>query len=57
MKTLLVVALSPLKEGLNLGLGLDITRQIIELHDGNIIVDMKEKNTCFIILLPNKKPS
>ena len=50
-------AKSTKKEGLNLGLGLDITKQIVELHYGNIIVDMKEKNTCFIIILPNKKPS
>ena len=38
--------------GVGSGLGLFITKKIIEAHQGDFRVDLSQKNTCFVVTLP-----
>ncbi|MEK7691314.1 MAG: HAMP domain-containing sensor histidine kinase, partial [Bdellovibrionota bacterium] len=39
------------------GLGLSVAKGLIEGHQGNLRIDQKSKNTCFIVELPKSLPA
>ncbi len=40
------------KAGKGVGLGLSIAKTMIDLHQGSLVLDNQEKNTCFVVSLP-----
>ncbi|MGZ3726504.1 MAG: ATP-binding protein [Pseudobdellovibrio sp.] len=42
--------------GVGTGLGLNISRSIIQAHGGTLEIDNKNKNTSFVISIPRKRP-